>query len=359
MDIYIGAEHIISPLGKTAETNFDAMRQDRIGIKKVQVKGIGESVYLSAFDASEKFTFDILLKNCLNSIRELISEDIFLSDKTLLILSTTKGDIEHLSHDVIGRSIAEIQNWFAFKNMPLVVSNACTSGVIAINTAANLIRAKIYDHVIVLGCDIVSEFVVKGFQSLFAISKTACTPFDANRSGITLGEACAGLVLSNKQNLFKQTPVRFIEGTSSNDANHISGPSRTGEGLYLTVKKTMDLARMDHEDIDFISAHGTATVYNDDMESVAFNRLQMQNIPLNSFKGYIGHTLGAAGIIETALCIQCMRNNTLLKSYGFEKHGTAEKVNVIAQHQQTKVNTILKTSSGFGGSNGSLILQKI
>lgn len=360
MDIYIGAENIISPLGNTAEKNFDALCQNISGIKKVKKKGVNtEFVYLSMFDPSLDITFDSLLKNCLTSIRENISEDVFLSDKTLLILSTTKGDIKNNTHNVIGRSIANLKQSFSLKHTPLVVSNACTSGIIAINTGANLISAGTYENVIVLGCDIISDFVLNGFQSLFAISKSSCAPFDKDRAGITLGEACAGLVLSNKKSLFKRSPMKFIEGTSSNDANHISGPSRTGEGLYRTVKKTLELAGLNDKDIDFISAHGTATIYNDDMESVAFDRLKMQDIPLNSFKGYFGHTLGAAGIIETAMCIQCMRNNILIKSYGFNDHGTAKKINVISKNKPAQLNTVLKTSSGFGGCNGSLILKKI
>lgn len=361
MAIYIGAENIISPLGNTAEKNFDALRRNISAIKPSQKKApTGEPVYLSAFDANANFTFDTLIRNCLISIKENISETVFSSDRTLLILSTTKGDLNHHTHDVIGKAVETIQTNFLFKHTPVVVSNACTSGVIAINTGANLVNAKLYDHVIVVGCDVISDFVVNGFQSLFAISKSGgCTPYDKHRTGITLGEACAGVVLSKDRSVFKQTPVQFVEGTSSNDANHISGPSRTGEGLYRTVKRTLELSGVSVKEIDFISAHGTATLYNDDMESEAFDLLKMNTIPLNSFKGYFGHTLGAAGIIETAICIQCMRHDTLIKSYGFKEEGTPKKINVIAENKITKVNTILKTASGFGGSNASLILKKI
>ncbi|MBC7864990.1 MAG: beta-ketoacyl synthase [Bacteroidia bacterium] len=358
--MYIGAENIISPLGSTAEENFGALSKNSSGIKKTEAAGFDKkSIFFSRFaENTNDFSFDALLKNCLKNVRSKISPDIFSSEKTLLILSTTKGDIKSENVNPIGKSVSELQNSFELKHAPIVVSNACASGVIAINTAANFIRAGVYETIIVAGCDVISDFVTYGFECLFAISDKPCAPFDKNRTGITLGEGCAAVVLSSHKTIFNVEPMRFIEGTSGNDANHISGPSRTGEGLYRTVKKTLELAGITEKDIDFISAHGTATVFNDDMESVAFDRLNMQHIPLNSLKGYYGHTLGAAGIIETAICLQSMRNNTLIKSMGFEEEGTVKKINIISENKKLSLETVLKTSSGFGGVNASLLLKK-
>ena len=361
MNIYIGAENAITPLGNTAEENFSALCENISGIKKFNNAGFDDkNIFLSKFSNDvPKHTFNSLLKNCLIGIKGRIASDIFSSDQTLLILSTTKGDIQNEVADAIGKTVAKLQNTFSFQHTPLVVSNACASGVIAINTGADLIRSETYENVIVLGCDLVSDFVTYGFQSLFAISENPCTPYDKGRTGITLGEGCAGLILSKNKSIFNQVPMKYIEGTSSNDANHISGPSRTGEGLFRTVKRTLELAGMKEQDIDFISAHGTATQYNDDMESVAFDRLNMNHIPLNSFKGYFGHTLGAAGVIETAMCLQSMRNNMLVKSIGFKDHGTSKKINVLAENKSGVVETVLKTSSGFGGCNASLLLKRV
>ena len=116
---------------------------------------------------------------------------------------------------------------------------------------------------------------------------------------------------------------------------------------------------MNSNDIDFISAHGTATVYNDEMESIAFDRLAMNHIPVNSLKGYFGHTLGAAGVLETAICMQSLRNNLLIKSLGFDKSGTSKELNVLRENVSQEVQTILKTASGFGGANASLIISKL
>ena len=360
MKIFIGAEHIITPIGNTAEENFLNLKKNISGIKRFEQAGFKkEDINLSKISSIEKANkFDTLLEDCLLNTGKKISSEIISSDKTIVIISTTKGDLEENLNGTIIKSARQIQNKFSLKHVPLVISDACASGVIAINTGANLIRAGLYTHAIVIGCDVISDFVLFGFQSLFAISDEPCAPFDRDRKGITLGEGGAAVVLSKEQAIFNEPPVEFLHGTSSNDANHISGPSRTGEGLYRTVKKTLSASDIKTNEIDFISAHGTATLFNDDMESIAFDRLGMNNIPLNSFKGYFGHTLGAAGVIETACCIQSMRNNFLIKNQGFKTIGTSKEINVLSENQNKEVGVVLKTASGFGGCNASLLLKK-
>ena len=111
-------------------------------------------------------------------------------------------------------------------------------------------------------------------------------------------------------------------------------------------------------DIDFISAHGTGTIYNDEMESIAFDRSHLTHVPLNSLKGYFGHTLGAAGVIETVISMQMLRNQILIKSLGFEQTGTSKELNIIKENKPAELRMILKTASGFGGGNASLLIQK-
>lgn len=143
--------------------------------------------------------------------------------------------------------------------------------------------------------------------------------------------------------------MQIVEGASANDANHISGPSRNGDGLFQAIEQT--LKNNKGIKIDHISAHGTATPYNDEMESIAFERANLSDIPVNSLKGYYGHTLGAAGVLETILSIEAAHDNHIIRSAGFEMNGVSGKINVLKEHQSTKVNTILKTASGFGGCN--------
>ena len=355
---YIGAETIISPLGTSIQENFAAISENRSGISLVEHAGFnGESIFLSKIHY-KNYSFESLIRSAVESVREAIDPQIIENEKTILIVSSTKGALDQDITDQFGSALAGIQNHFKLKNQPIVVSNACISGVLAINSGSNFVNSGIYKHAIVVGCDLISDFVVFGFQSLFAVSDKPCTPFDENRNGITMGEGCAAVVISGSREIFREVPLRILTGTSANDANHISGPSRTGEGLLRSVKKTMDRNGITANDLDYICAHGTATIYNDEMESIAFDRLGLNQIPLNSLKGYFGHTLGAAGVIETAACMQMMRHSMLIKSLGYQSPGTSCQLNVISENERKTLHMILKTASGFGGGNASLIIAK-
>lgn len=152
--------------------------------------------------------------------------------------------------------------------------------------------------------------------------------------------------------------VSIAGGGLSNDANHISGPSRTGEELGFAIHQALQEAGINSNDIDFISAHGTATLYNDEMEAKAFNLMNLQETPLNSLKGYYGHTLGAAGILETILSAQSLKEDELIPTAGFESGGVTQPVNVIKKKESRVLKRCLKTASGFGGCNAAIILQK-
>jgi len=358
MITYIGAENIISPLGVTSQENFNNIKQAKTGIACYQEIGFGkENIYLSKFKTQTNF-YDLIV-NCLKAVIAESITNLIFDKKTLVIISTTKADIQENIAAPILFSINKLKQEFNLYNNPIVVSNACVSGVLAMNTANNYLKAGVYENVFVIGADVISDFVLFGFQSLFAISEMRCQPFDKNRKGITLGEGAGGVLMSINKDVYKSSCFEFVEGTSSNDANHISGPSRTGEGLFRSIKNTLELAKLNPSDIDFISAHGTGTLFNDEMEAVAFGRLKMNKIPLNSLKGYFGHTLGAAGLIEMVICIQSLRNNLAIKSLGYNHQGTTEKINVTTQNINMEINTILKTASGFGGCNASAIISKL
>jgi len=358
---YIGAEEIISPLGQDIKENFQAVRENRSGISLIPKAGFNkEDIHLAKIiSLTEENKFEYLLIEILNKLSQQIDTSVISSAKTLIIISSTKGDLDRNISNPFEPAIGAVAKRFNLKNQPLIVSNACISGVLAINAANNFIKIGLHEHVIVIGCDVISDFVLYGFQSLFAVSALPCLPFDKNRSGITLGEGCSAVVISNTREIFKNSPLELLSGTSANDANHISGPSRTGEGLYRTIKKTLEQNNVSANEIDFISAHGTATVFNDEMEAIAFDRLNMSDIPLNSLKGYFGHTLGAAGVTETAISMQMMRNNLLVKSLGYSETGTSKILNIATENRSSELNTILKTASGFGGCNASLVVRKL
>ena len=375
MGTFIAGDNIITSLGFTTAANFDKISSGTTGVKIVfdndlypeefPVSLVDKSIL--SYLANEKgidqgFThFEQLIILSISNALLGVNVDL-TSPKTLIVLSTTKGNIDLLKDNKgfpddrvhLWKSAQKIGQYFHTFKTPVVISNACVSGVLALIAAHRLIENGKYENVIVCGCDVLSEFIVSGFQSFFSLSKDVCKPFDKERSGLTLGEGAGSVVITSNKDICPRPLIEIATGSGSNDANHISGPSQTGEGLYISLKEVLNTI----SGFDFISAHGTATAYNDDMESTAFSRCNLNHVPVNSFKGYIGHTLGAAGVIESIFCFESMRKNLLVKTYGFDNPGTIEKINVVSQNISTKVQKVLKTASGFGGSNAVILFNK-
>lgn len=377
MKVYSIADNIISPLGFTTQENMRALSQKQTGIALLAGGALyPEAFYGAAIDrkkVDEKFKgqnteYTFLEKLFLLSIASVLdaAPDIDKS-KVGLIISTTKGNIDLLDDNLIGKerlTIAHmaqfIHQHFQLPHMPIVVSNACISGVSAMLIGKKLIEMGQYDHVLVAGGDILSEFTISGFQCLKAISDQPCRPYDAARTGVTLGEACGTVLLSNdKRHCTDNNALSTLEGGGqSNDANHISGPSRTGKGLKIAIEKALKQAHIGPESIGYINAHGTATLFNDEMEAIAFDDLGVSNIPLNSLKGYIGHTLGAAGVVETILSIRQANQGRLFPTMGYQEQGVSRPINVLAENLEApSLPYILKTASGFGGCNAALVIK--
>lgn len=368
-DVFIIADAIYSPLGKDAAGNFHALCVDESGVRHHEDERRSPvPFYASLFSDYEEITlpgftpFESLL---IHTAKEVINRgNVPVQDtRTGFIVSTTKGNISLLEEGVspddprlsLAAAATKVARELGFAATPVVVSHACISGLVALITAMRQIEADLYDQVVVAGADLITRFVLSGFQSFQAISDEPCRPFDARRKGINLGEAAAAVVLSRYQPV--EGAIRITGGSVSNDANHISGPSRTGEELYLAIHRAMEEAGISAEAIDMISAHGTATRYNDDMESKAIRLAGLQNVPVNSLKGYYGHTLGAAGLIETVISLHSLRNGQMIPTRGFEQPGTSENINVCSTLQPGIFQTCLKTASGFGGCNAAIILE--
>ncbi len=380
MTTYIAGDNMITSLGFSTHENMQKFKSGITGIKThkptdwldidccislVDTERLDECFADIAY--TKKYTR--LEKMAITSVRFAVSRsEIDLGNpNTLFILSTTKGNIDLLGNKNTIFSAKQLQLWntaqllasfFCNPNPPLVVSNACISGVLALLTGQKLLKQKRYKHIVVVGVDIASKFVVSGFQAFKALSEKPCKPYDKNRNGLSLGEGAGTILLTSEPGLSDENAIVIRGGASANDANHISGPSPTGEGLHLAIEKTLLATGEDRDHIDTISAHGTATPYNDDMESHALQRSGMDSIPVNSLKGYFGHTLGAAGILETAACLQSMRENLLVATKGFRTKGTAQEINVIKKTQAVPVNHCLKLASGFGGCNAGILLSK-
>ncbi|QBJ86960.1 beta-ketoacyl synthase [Chryseobacterium gleum] len=387
-EIYITDYNCVTPLGFNTESNWNALLEGKSGVALHKITGSQDACYAAMIDSdqlNEEFgrifgdaqnnndNFTRLEKMLLLSLHPLVKKHI-LSEDTAFILSTTKGNISLLKNQselpegvYLSKLAQKIADFFGFKTKPVVVSNACVSGVMAIAAAKNMIRAGKYKDAYVIAGDELSEFVISGFNSFQAIGSGPCKPYDKNRNGINIGEAATAVYITSclyeeqsNEAISQNEKFRFkILGDSAvNDANHISGPSRTGDGLYASIKNAMTEANVSAEQIDFISAHGTATLYNDEMEAIAFNRMGLQNIPLNSMKGYYGHCLGASGLLESIISMESALQSTLVPSKNFEETGITQPLNIIREKQAAEIKYILKTASGFGGCNAAIVLEK-
>lgn len=373
-DIYITDYNCVTPLGFDVESNWKALLEGKSGVGLQKITESHEAFFVSKIDDKKlenefKNNFDNpdftrLEKIFLLSLKPLI-EKHQISDETAFILSTTKGNISLLKNKTtlpesvyLSNLAQKIADFFGFKTKPIVISNACVSGVMAISVAKNMILAGKYKDAFVIAGDEISEFVISGFNSFQAIGSEPCKPYDKNRNGINLGEATAAVYITSELNQSEKFKFKILGDSAINDANHISGPSRTGDGLYESVKNTMKEAKISADQIDFISAHGTATLYNDEMEAIAFNRMNLQNVPLNSLKGFYGHCLGAAGLLESIISMESASQNTLIQSKNFEEQGTSKSLNIIKENQPATIKYILKTASGFGGCNAAIVLEK-
>ncbi|MEI6083891.1 MAG: beta-ketoacyl-[acyl-carrier-protein] synthase family protein [Verrucomicrobiota bacterium] len=284
-----------------------------------------------------------------------------------LVLSTTKANIEaleritenrpcsdtarrHLQADLLAADLATahgaagpVQN----------VSVACVSGLVAIQQGASLIQRGAADAVFVVGVDHLSAFVVAGFSALKALDPAGCRPFDRDRCGLSPGEAGATVVLTRGDGVIT---VRGCGG--SNDANHLTGPSRDGAGLSLAIQRALASAELTPADIDYVQAHGTGTAYNDAMEALALRAVFGDACPpVSGAKGMLGHTLGAAGIVETIICVLAMEDGFLPGTPRLTVAAEGAPASLVKLPRPTnRLKHVLKLNTGFGGINGALVL---
>ena len=369
-------DSIISPLGFTTIENLQAIRNSKSALKfHDNSKFFKDGYYAGLIEndlIDERFRIigdpgnysklERLLILAINDVVEIASA-IDLNE-TGLIISTTKGNIDLLGNNefspdriYLWKMAQVVAEFFGLKKQPVVVSNACISGALAVKTANDLIAAGRYKNVIVAGGDLVSDFVLSGFQSFQAISPEPCRPFSKDRQGVSLGEAVAA-VLIGPDDSSVSGKVEYLDAVTANDANHISGPSRTGEGLFQSMNSLFERNKIKPSQIDYLSAHGTATNYNDEMEAIAFDRLGLNTVPVNSLKGYFGHTLGASALVESILAKHSLLNNELYKSINYSESGVSKDLNIIPDHKNKDLNLALKTASGFGGCNLAMLLKK-
>lgn len=374
------ADSLLTPLGVGTAVNYAAVKRGETSLRLYDHQwNLPDAFVASLFDEDqldkvfsdvgvddgytrfERMAISVAAKSVGGTDIDVASLD------TLFILASTKGNV-HLLADPqtagdderlsLAVSAGKVAAWFGNHRPPLVVSNACISGLQAQLTAMRLLRAKQAATVVVIAADMLSPFVVNGFQAFKTVSDEPCRPFDENRLGLNLGEATACIVYQLKS-ATDLTSADWIArcGAVYNDAFHISHPSRTAEGSWLALRDV--LQNIDPASLAMVNVHGTATMYNDEMEAVALDRAGLGAVPINSLKGYFGHTLGAAGLLETLLTMAALDDGTVLGTKGFSALGVSRRVNISADHRTTVGKRFIKLISGFGGCNATMLFDTI
>lgn len=395
---------MITPLGEDVGKNFSAILRGESGVtgttdpritQSALTAGIiPEEVYVNVRErlgarAKSLTRTEILTCGCLKSLIQSLPQELQTAlgnGRTGIVVATAKGNISALegrcgsgpflpSDDdkVLFSSMTRcISEFSGVRESDIrIISNACITGVSAIVAARRMLLVGDYDMVIVVGADTQNRFITSGFASFKSLSQELCRPYDESRCGLNLGEAAGAMALTSM-------PVRWscgLDGESgyvtidggavSDDANHISGPSRTGDGLFFAMRNAMKDAGVNAAGIDLLQMHGTATAYNDEMESKAACLAGVQDVPVQSLKPYFGHTMGASGVIETIIAAAEIQEGIIAGTKGYEKSGVRLNVsasnrlitrNLVMSSPAGKINHCLKTASGFGGTNAAVLL---
>ncbi len=386
---------IISAIGNTVAENFAALRNSKSGLTHLEFletkhakdylfgeikqsnAGLEQKLQLSK---NNNFTRGALLagvaaKEALrNANLETLPNDLaFVNATSVGGMDYTEKFYQNFSDKQNTQKYIEAQHpgfttdvigaHLGCKNLVTTISTACSSSANAILTGAKLIENNKAKQVLVGGTDCLSKFTINGFKSLMILSKNACKAFDKNRDGLNLGEAAAYLVLEDEETAKErnQPILGYCSGfANANDAYHQTASSASGEGNYLAIKKALQKANLNARQIDYILAHGTATVNNDVSEGKALQRIFENNNlpPISSTKAFTGHTLGAAGAVEAVFAILALQKQVVFKNLNFETPMPEIPIKPVTAFQSNKNEHVLSNSFGFGGNCTSLIFSK-
>ena len=242
-----------------------------------------------------------------------------------------------------------------------VIANACASGTNALGHAFECIRSGRYERVLAGGYDAISELVFAGFDSLQASTPEKCRPFDRARSGMVLGEGAAVFALENLETALARGATVLAEITGygiSTDNYHMTQPDPSGSGPRQAMEQALHSAGISADAIDYINAHGTATIFNDAAEGKAIAGL-FGRVPVSSTKSMMGHSLGAAGAVEAIFCLLALQRQFLPPNINFQSPNDDTDLDIVAnQSRPASLRTVLSNSFGFGGTNASIVMRQ-
>ncbi|HVU07884.1 MAG TPA: beta-ketoacyl-[acyl-carrier-protein] synthase family protein [Verrucomicrobiae bacterium] len=371
----------ISAAGRGVNFLRDALRANISGLRacerfdspRFQSKMVGAIPQVEKVGENDNPVWQLAttaLTEARDSARDILKK--IPAERIGLALSTTKANIialemlaenhacsetakRHLQGNLLATDLAAE---FGARGPVQCVCVACISGLIALQQGAKMIQRGEADAVLVAGVDCLSAFVMAGFTALKALDPNGCQPFDRNRCGLSPGEAGAAIVLI-RGDLISDSKIILRGWGMSNDANHLTGPSRDGSGLAQAIRIALDSAQLSPRQIDYVNAHGTGTPYNDAMESLALQKIFSDACPpFSGAKGMLGHTLGAAGVLETILCVLALREKFLPGTPRLSSVADGVPASIVREPRlEVKLKNVLKLNTGFGGVNGAIILS--
>ncbi len=309
-----------------------------------------------------------LLLAALAQIQPQVDEAIarYGQDRVAVVMGTSTSGLDeadrrvsgsnetyHYGQQELGDPSRFVSEYLRLFGPALTISTACSSSARAIITGRRLIESGMADVAIVGGADTLSRMPINGFNSLESLSERRCQPFSAERNGITIGEAAALILLSRDKG-----PVQLLGVGESSDAWHMSAPHPEGAGAVRAIEMAIQEADLTAADIGYINMHGTATRLNDEIEARVIHRLFGESVPCSSTKHLTGHTLGAAGACEAALCYLMLTRGLPLPAQNFTEStqdlGLAP-CGLITAPQADYKPVMLSNSFAFGGNNAALI----
>lgn len=395
--VFITGYGLITAIGKNAPENFQSLQAGKHGygtidtfetlhrstLRVCEIKRDDEQLASQAGVKPDMgFTRTALLG--LIAIKEAISSAALSKDdlkKSGLLSATTTGGIReyekhfkaiqdlsqhgdfelHADTANPGEHTERIADHIGIKKYIGTVSTACSSSVNTIMQGARLIQNNKLDRVICGGAEALSKFTINGFNSLLILDKEHCRPFDATRRGLNLGEGAAYVVLESESEAARRSvkPLGEVLGFgNANDAFHQTASSPEGTGAYLSMKAALDSANLAPSQIDYINAHGTATENNDLSEGLAMQKIFGERIPaFSSTKPFTGHTLAAAGSIESVFCLMALQHQVLYANLNFHLQMPELQITPVRELTQgKKLKYVLSNSFGFGGNTSSIVL---
>ena len=390
--VAVVASGVVSPLGFGLTETLDSLRDSRNCISPVTRFSVGQCRCKTAGQVSD----DRLLATqaeaprsrrlhrashmMIQALAEVVVQEPQFEPE-LTVIGTTSGgmsygehyyrslrqagDLRHAATWIANypaqKPVIDAQESFGISSPYQVIANACASGTNAIGHAFECVQSGRYQRVLAGGYDALSELVFTGFDSLQASTPEKCRPFDRHRTGMVLGEGAALLALENLDSAQRRgAPVlaEIIGYGISTDNFHITQPDPSGIGPRQAMERAVQSAHVAENEIDYINAHGTATLFNDAAEGKAINRL-FNGVPVSSTKSMMGHSLGAAGAIEAVVCLLALQHQFLPPNINFRAADDDLDLNIVANESRPAVlRTVLSNSFGFGGTNASILTRR-